>query len=340
MKNRKRSFCIYISILMLAVWVLTACGQLQTEPEETLPVPTEEPVATARPVESFTEEELRQAISDLQEDEAALSRKQEYYERLLAMDVFREEDYEELARIYGNMGDWQGQRRILFKLLRLYPSVEHAEMLSAVTVYRDDTEEAMVSLAGQIKTAMEIQDAVTLRNLALSEEWRHLLQEDLDAIETHTRYQAGEEILQIAAGGPAVEITWRDGQGHFLFYQGDTVAAVLGSASLTDREYAGDVKVIYSDAEGNVTKSFQGTLKNGVCVGELKIVYQGVEYMGTFLEDGSTAEEQPAEILEQGGVVYAYSSDGRTYLYEENEELMNFRVAPAFLGLPEYEEWR
>lgn len=340
MKNRKRSFYICIGIFMLAAWVLAACGQLPAEPEETLPVLTEEPAATVRPMEALTEEELRQAISGLQEDEASLARKQEYYERLLAMDVFREEDYEELARIYGSTGDWQGQRSMLFKLLRLYPSVEHAELLSAVTVYRDDTEEAMVSLAGQIKAAMETQDAAALRNLALSGEWRRLLQENMDAIETRTLYRAGEEVLQIAAGGPVAEITWRDSQGHFLFYQGDAAAAVLGSASLAGGEYAGDVKVVYSDAEGNVTKSFQGSLENGVCVGELKIVYQGGEYTGAFLEDGTTAEEQPAEIAEQGGVVYAYGPGGKTYLYEENEELTDFRIGPAFLGLPEYEEWR
>ena len=340
MKNIKRTSHIYIGISLLAALVLTACGQPQTEREETLLVPTEEPAATAQPREPFTEEELRQAISELKEDEASLAQKQEYYERLLAMDVFEEEDYEELARIYGGIGDRQGQRRMLFKLLRLYPSAEHAEQLSAVTVYRDDTEENMVSLAGQIKEALESQDAVALRNLALSEEWRSLLQEGMDAIETRTRYQTGEEILQVAAGGPAVEITWRDEQGRFLFYQGDETGTVMGSATLADGAYTGDVKVTYSDGEGNVTKYLQGPLENGVCVGPLTVLYQGVEYSGTFREDGTTAEEQVKEITDQGGVLYAYSPGGRTYLSQENVEIADFRIGPAFFGLPEYIEWR
>ena len=340
MKNIKKTSHICIGISLLAALALTACGQPQTEREETLPIPTEGSVATAQPREPFTEEELRQAISELNEDEASLAQKQEYYERLLAMDVFLEEDYEELARIYGSRGDWKGQRRILFKLLRLYPSEEYAEQLSAVTVYRDDTEEDMAVLAGQIKEALESQDAVALRNLALSEEWRSLLQEGMDAIETRTHYQSGEEILQVAAGGEVVKITWHDGLGRFLFYQGDETGAAVGSATLADGVYTGDVKVIYSDGEGNVTKTLKGTLENGVCVGELTIVYQGVEYSGTFREDGTTAEEQVKEVTDQGGVLYAYGPDGRSYLYQENMEVADFRIGPAFLGLPEYAEWR
>ena len=340
MKNKIRSFHICVGIHILAALLLTACGQPQTEQEETMSVSAEEPAATAQPREPYTEEELRQAISELKEDEASLAQKQEYYERLLAMDVFAEEDYEELARIYGSRGEWKEQRRLLLKLLRLYPSVEYAELLSAVTVYRDDTEEDMVVLAGQIKEALESQDAVALRNLTLSEEWRRLLQENMEAIETRTRYQTGEEILQIAAGGLAVEITWHDGQGHFLFYQGDETGAVLGSATLADGAYTGDVKVAYSDGEGNVTKSLQGTLENGVCVGLLTVIYQGVEYSGTFQEDGTTAEEQVKEVTDQGGVLYAYGPGGRTYLYQENVEIADFRIGPAFFGLPKYVEWR
>lgn len=339
MENIKRPFYILNGILLLATLLLTACGQPQTGREEA-PVPTEEPAATAPPAEPFTEEELRRAISGLGEDEAALARKQEYYERLLAMDVFGEEDYEALARICGDRGDWQEQRRLLFRLLRLYPSVEHAEQLSAVTLHRSDAEEDMASLAGQIRTALEQQDAVALRDLTLSQEWRRLLQEDMDAVETRTCYRAGEELMQIAAGGSAVEITWLDGQGYFLFYRGDETGAVTGSAFLTDGAYTGDVRGIYSDGEGNVTKAVQGTLKDGVCVGQLTVVYQGAEYVGTFLEDGTTAEEQIKEVAEQGGVLYAYGPNGRSYLYQENVALADFRIGPAFFGLPEYEEWR
>lgn len=339
-KKYKKTSHICIGISLIAALALTACGQPQTEREETLPVPTEKPAATAQPREPFTEEELRQAISELKEDEASLVQKQEYYERLLAMDVFSEEDYEELARIYGSKGDWREQRRMLFKLLRLYPSEEYAEQLSAVTVYRDDTEENMAILAGQIKEALEAQDVVALRNLILSEEWRSLLQEGMDAIETRTCYQTGEEILQVAAGGEAVKITWHDGQGRFLFYQGDETGAVVGSATLADGVYTGDVKAAYSDGEGNVTKFLQGTLGNGVCVGLLTVVYQGVEYSGTFREDGTTAEEQVKEVTDQGGVLYAYGPGGRTYLYQENVEIADFRIGPAFFGLPEYVEWR
>lgn len=337
---KKEIFYRCIGGSLLSALVLMACGQPQTEVGETSSVPTAEPVVTIAPAEPFTEAELRQAISELAEDATYLAQKQKYYERLLAMDVFGETDYVELARIYGDMGDWKGQRRMLFKLLRLYPTAEYAEMLSAVTVRQDESEEDMVLLAESIREALEQQDAMAIRSLALSEEWRRLLQEDMDAVETRTYYRSGEETFQVAAGGLTTDITWRDGQGRFLFYRGDESGAVIGSAFLVEGVYAGEVKVTYSDGEGTATRVVQGTLENDMCVGRLTITYQGVEYTGNFREDGTVAEEQLKEVTEQGGVIYAYGPGGKTYLYQENAEIQDFRIDPEFLGLPEYEEWR
>ncbi|MCM1120319.1 MAG: hypothetical protein NC543_13275 [bacterium] len=333
--NRRMAFPIWLSVLGVIVWLLTACGQ----PRQEMPVPvyTAEPAATSEP---FTEEELRRAIHELGEDEASQVRRQEYYERLLAMDVFGEEDYEELAGIYGSRGDWQEQRRMLSKLLRLYPSVEHAQQLSAVTVYRDDMQEDMASLAGQIKELLEQQDAVALKGLIGTEQWRLLLQGNMDMIETRTCYRAGDEIMQIAAGGLNTEIAWRDAEGHFLFYREDNGKVVLGSATLQDGVYEGDVKAAFCDTEGNVSRTVWGTLHNGVCVGQMTVVYQGMEFTGAFQEDGTIAEEQLKEVTEQGGVIYAYGPGKRDYLYQENVALEEFRLDATYFGLPEYEEWR
>lgn len=340
MKNRKTIFPMYLSVISLTTLLLTACSEPRNEQAISTPSPTATPVATAAPSEPFTEEELRQAVLELKDDEADLAQKQEYYERLLAMDAFEEEDYEELARIYGGMGNWQGQRRILYKLLRLYPTVEHAEQLSAVTVYRDDTEEGMTLLAGQITEALELQDAAALKVLTTTGEWRHLLQEDMDAIETRTCYHAGEQTMQVAAGGLTVDITCLDKQGKFMFYREENGRIVLGSATLQDGAYTGDIKVSYFDREGSLTHSIQGTLENGMIVGQVTVAYQGKEYTGTFLEDGTTSEEQLKEVTEQGGVIYAYGPGKKDYLYQENAALADFRIDTAFLGLPEYEEWR
>ena len=46
------------------------------------------------------------------------------------------------------------------------------------------------------------------------------------------------------------------------------------------------------------------------------------------------------EAADQGGVIYAYGQGGRTYLYQENADPADFRLGPAFFGLPEYAEWR
>lgn len=226
----------------------------------------------------------------------------------------------------------RGQRRMLFKLLRLYPSVEHAQLLSAVTIYRDDAQEDMASLAGQIRELLERQDAVALKDLTETEEWHRLLQENLEMIDTRTCYQAGEEIMQIITGGSATEIAWRDGQGHFLFYQEGKSQVVLGSATLQDGVYEGDVKAVFCDAEGNVNRTVWGTLHNGVCVGQMTVIYQDMEYTGVFKEDGSTGEEQLKEVTEQGGVVYAYGPGKRDYLYQESVTLEDFRIDAAFLA--------
>ena len=76
MRKNKFNFPICFTFLLLAG--LTACGQTPAETEQILPMQTEAPSATAEPAEPFTEEQLRQAISELKEDEASLARKQEY----------------------------------------------------------------------------------------------------------------------------------------------------------------------------------------------------------------------------------------------------------------------
>ena len=339
MRKNKLTPLIRIGIFVLAPLAFASCGQSPADIEDILPVQTQAPAATSEPAAPKTEAELRQAISEMGEEDS-LVLKQEYYERLLSMDVFGEGDYVELAQIYGESGNWEGQRRMLSKVLRLFPSQEYAEQLSAVIIRRDSSDPEMAVLAGQITEALKQEDALTIKNLVLSEEWRRLLQDNMDAIETRTLYQNGEEVLQIAARGTEAMILWLDGHGQVRFYRESGTGILLGSASLDDGVYAGDVKVIYSDAEGNVEKSIQGTLSDGVCVGQLTVFYQGTEYVGNFREDGSTAEEQLEEVTEQGGVLYAYGPGNKTYLYQENAELVDFRIGPAFLGLPEYEDWR
>ena len=169
MRKNKLTLLIRIGIFVLAPLAFASCGQSPADIEDILPVQTQAPAATSEPAAPKTEAELRQAISEMGEEDS-LVLKQEYYERLLSMDVFGEGDYVELAQIYGESGNWEGQRRMLSKVLRLFPSQEYAEQLSAVIIRRDSSDPEMAVLAGQITEALKQEDALTIKNLVLSEE--------------------------------------------------------------------------------------------------------------------------------------------------------------------------
>ncbi len=332
MKKKPVQICIFLILSLL----FTSCGQAETAPEQenTTPVETPEP----EPAPPETEEELRQAIGQLGQGEEALKR--EYYEQLFYMDVFQEADYEALAQLYAHMGETALQRDILSKELRLYPSRETALQVSAIVVEENGENQEMAELARQIMEALDLHDTAALRELTARDDWRRILQDGMLGVETKTRYRQGEDLLQIAADGAWAEITWLGAEGRFCFYRGDEHGAVLGETVLTESAYSGAVTVIHSDGEGNVTRSYTGTLREGVCVEQISIEYQGVTYTGKLNDDGTTAEEQYAKVAEAGGVVYAYTGDGKSYLYQENADPGVFRLDAVSLGLPEYTEWR
>ena len=110
---------------------------------------------------------------------------------------------------------------------------------------------------------------------------------------------------------------------------------MLGEAVLKEGGYSGAVTVAYSDGEGNPVRAYTGTLQDGICVEEIGIEYQGATYTGKLNADGTTAEEQYPKVAEAGGVVYAYTGDGQSYLYQEDAAQETFRLDAAWLGLPE-----
>lgn len=325
-----------ICLIPLLILTLLSCGQETPvqEQEET------EPVQTLEPAEPKTQEELREAIERLGDGEQTLNQRRKYYEQLWAMDAFQETDYTALAQVYGDLGEWELQRDMLSKVLRLYPSREYARQLSAIVVQADDTDAELAGLAAGIMEAFNQKDAAAMQALKGQEQWKLSLQDGMSGIETRTRYCQGEDVLQITADGAYAEITWLGGNGRFCFYQGDENGAVLGETVLDNGTYNGPVTVSCSDGEGNVVRSYSGTLQNGICIDQITIVYQGVEYKGSLNADGTTAEEQYKTVAEKGGVVYAYTANGNSYLYQQDTTTEAFRMDAAYLGVPEYEEWR
>lgn len=338
MNPMKKKIPLRICILPMLLLALTSCGQEQAMPEQESTAPVETPEPTQAPPE--TEEELRQAISLAGDSEEALEAKREYYEQLLNMDAFQEADYVALAQVYGDMGEAALQRDILSRALRLYPSREYAEQVSAIVVQESGENQEMTALVQRITEALGQHDIAALRELMAQEEWGNVLQDGMLGIETRTRYSHEEDVLQIVADGGRAEITWLGPEGRFCFYQGDEGGAVLGEAVLSDGAYSGAATVSYIDAEGNPLRSYSGTFRDGVCVDQISIEYQGVVYTGKLNDDGTTAEEQYQKVTDAGGVVYAYAADGKSYLYQEEAAPETFRMDAAYFGFPEYVEWR
>ncbi len=337
---KKKSPFSSVLLFPLIALSLTACGapdSVMNSVEQTEESGFQEPAEAPEPV---TEEELRQAIAGLGSDAEATSRKREYYEKLYAMDLFAEEDYLALAQVYAEEGNWKEQRRMLSRALRLYPCAEYAELLSAIVVRGDETETELASLAGQIISALEQQDAAALQGLTGSPQWQDILLEGMSGIEVRTQYREGENLLQITADGLASEITWCGGDGRFFCFSSDGEGAMLGTAALEEGSYSGPVSVARYDGEGNAVSTVQSTLSGGVCIDRILVSHQGTEYEGKLSDTGAVQEEQLKEISEKGGVIYAYDANDRSYLYKENTTVDDFRIDAAYLGLPEYTEWR
>lgn len=341
---KRTIFCMVAVCIMAAAFV--ACGKgeddlaaIQTSGSEEPSVPevTPEPTATAEPA---TEEELRKAVGTLGNEGDELSLKVKYYERLYAMDLFAEEDFLALAQAYGEQGDWERQRLMLSKVLRLYPCQEYADLVSGVVVRKDNMDEAAASLAAQMREALERQDVTALRALTETQEWRMEMLGELAGIMNRIQYRAGSDVIQIATDGLSTEIVWRDGSDHLYCYKNGAAETMAGTALLGDAGYEGPVEVSFYDGEGNILQSYQGTMSSGLCVGQITVTYQGTEYTGLFDESGRTLEEQVKNVTEKGGVCYAYAPGKKLYLYQQDATVEDFRIDAAYLGLPEYEEWR
>ncbi|MCM1024980.1 MAG: hypothetical protein NC432_00970 [Roseburia sp.] len=330
-------------LLVISAVALTACGGQNSDPippsdpePEILQTPAPTPAPPAEPV---TEEELRSAIAELGGTEDAAAQKQEYYERLYAMDLFGEEDYLALAEIYGGEGDWESQRLMLYKVLRLYPSREYAQMLSDIVIRSDNSDEELASLVSQITVALEQQELPALTALFHDPQWLRLFPAELTGIESKLQYTDNGGVLQITTDNLTTEMTWRTASDSLFLYRNDSSGTLLLSASLESGVYSGTFSIAYFDPSGAEVRFAQGTLSGGVCVDQLTIRYQGTEYQGTFSSAGATQEEQLKEVSQKGNVIYAYDSKKKTYLYQKGTTVSEFRIDAAFLGLPEYTEW-
>lgn len=319
---KKRFLAILLAGLLLAM--LAACGGKTGEDG-----PSSVPLSPAQ----MEADALRAGLS-----EGALSdaERQEYYEELLARDLFTEQDYLDLAQLYADRGDAAAQRRMLWQVLHLYPSDAYAERLERLIVERDASSEANAALIANLRQALEERSASALRMLIASGDWRSIMQEAPEMYATRTRYRDGTLTVQIVSDDFETTVCVLDGGGSYLYGRVNAAGALIAAAQYTGGAYEGEAAVCWFDAENELYKDYAVTLQGNVCVGELKVVYDGITYTGTLDESGKSQEQQQSNA---NGVVYAYQEGGNKYLYLEDVTADDFLLDCTAIGLPAAEIW-
>jgi hypothetical protein len=280
-----------------------------------------------------TEADYRRAIAESGNDVQSLEDQKSYYETLLAMDCFTEDDYISLAQIYGLLGDEDNQRSILIKLHRLYPSLEHAELISEVIVHADDADEQVSALLQQFSSIAESTDIASFSALISSETWKSVMQDSLVGVTRQTSYQ-GEKDYFITSDSFQTTLQWDDETGSRVCWRMEDDNVTIVTAKVDETGFQGDFSSVIYDLEGNQIRSVSGTMKDNICVGSIHFWFNGINYSGTCNEDGSTAETQIDEQLQVGNIIYAYSEDSSGYLYAQDTTLSDFHITADYLDLP------
>jgi hypothetical protein len=249
------------------------------------------------------------------------------------MDCFTEEDYISLAQIYGELKEEDKQRATLIKLHRLYPSLEHAQMISDVIVNMDASDEQASSLLQQFSEAVESSDVAAFSQLIASEAWKNTMQDSLVGVTRKTCYQ-GETNFFITSDTFRTTIQWDNAAGTRTCWCVEEGSAMIVTAIVDDTGFQGNFSSEVYDLEGNQLQGVSGTMQDNICVGAISFWYNGAIYSGTLSDDGTTAEAQIDELLQNGNVIYAYSEDSSGYLYAQDTTIEDFRITADYLGLP------
>ncbi|MCM1065205.1 MAG: hypothetical protein NC420_12225 [Eubacterium sp.] len=328
-------------IITLTVSLFTACG-VSGESDGSSQEASTDPVRQENiviPAQMETEAQLREGLAALRDKPDVQAQRLAFYEELLARDLCREEDYQEMSRLYADMGDTAAQRRMLWWAFRLYPSEEYARQLQELVVQRTADEEQAAGIAMAVKQALSERDAVALRAAIAGDSWQETFQEAPEIYATRTRYTDGELTAQIVSDAYATEVLLLAADGTCLYGRVNDAGSLIASAVYTDGAYNGDAEVCWFDAENTVYKKYQAVLRNDVCVDSIFVEYEGIPYQGTLGEDGATTERQQEKVTEAGGVVYAYQEGGSRYLYQNETTTDTFRMDYLTIGLPHMDIW-
>lgn len=290
--------------------------------------------------EPRTEQEYREAIASLGEEESDLQLSLEYYDKLWLLDAFTEEDFTAVCNIYAALGDAENLRNTLIRKHTYYPSEANLKEITNVIVYKDATDTAVQTIMDNLLIALQEETTDNTKLLIGSEEWKAEMQDDLIGVSRKTLYTGSGYRAQITSDTYETDIYIIKDDMSVIYYKNNSAGEIIGNVMLEKDAYNGDYIIGYYNTDGEFIKECKGTFQNGVTVGEFTIEYDGRIYTGEFDENGKTTVEQKDKITDDGGVIYAYNKSAYKYLYAENAAVDNFIIDYSYLGMPAYEEWQ
>ncbi len=305
-----------IVLLILSSVLLGACGssteQVQSEPaQQSTQEQSEKENKT--PV---TESDFRSALAEAPDEQKLV-----LYRDFAANFRMNEDEYLDYAALCEQAGDTVTQRRALMTLYKLDPTEAHGELLSAMTLKIQATDDAhaeglLMELADLIaECGAGDFSAESLRAVVDSEDWKRSFYIDNGVFTSNTEYIGDALSAEVASDQfQTVATIWSSDTKYAceISYEGVKVASV----ALTDGAPAGAYVYREWDADGADVVSVTGTVADGHLTGSFTIVTGAVSYAGTVDDAGKSTEEQ---IKNVNGTIYAYSDNKKQYLYADGD---------------------
>lgn len=288
--------------------------------------------------EPKSEQEYRAALENLGTDKRDMELALEYYGALWQMDAFLEEDFDGLSQAYNQLGNTEMMRETLIRKHTYYPSVDNIELISSTVLIKDTGSEEVSELINETVEYLNEKTYDNVKNQILSEKWQQLMQDDLVGVTRRTKYIGEGYEAQIESDINYTTIFLIQ-NNTITYYKLSEAGMVCGTAVWENSNYNGDFDICYYSKEGSLIKKCRGTFVDAIAVGNIEIDYDGSTYLGTLDSEGKVTSEQIEEVTKQGGLVYAYSQSGDTYLYKEAADVDTFVIDNTYLGLPLYEQW-
>lgn len=282
--------------------------------------------------ELVTEEDYRNAIKIY--DNSDLTGKVELYKAFSTVYQLTEDEYIEYASICGETGDTNAQRDILHKLYRLDPTKEHGEMMSAVPYTITDEENESVN---SLQNLADILDGASSEGFSINavsdfvatDAWKNTFYIDNGTFSSHTICEGNSIAGDITSDRILTKgIIKRNGKQ--MIFETSAIGSTISQCELSENNLEGNFSIFEYDSDGSLSVAKNGTIKDGHCVGDIYINLGGIEYKGSFDDDGLTKEAQVEGV---DGAIFAYDEGHRNYLYATGEDSKIWRADLEYIGI-------